>query len=117
MENSKIEFVWDSVIEKIAGDPMVTSIQLRNVKTNKTSALELTGVFVAIGLIPNSKTFSDLVNLNSTGHIITDETMATSAPGIFAVGDVRQNSARQVSSAVGDGATAAIAAFRYLKER
>jgi len=116
-ENSKIEFIWDSIVEKMDGEPMVSSIQLRNVKTNKVSALNLTGVFVAIGFIPNSSLFTSLVKLNNTGHIITDELMVTSVPGIFAAGDIRQNSARQVSSAVGDGATAAISAFRYLKEK
>jgi thioredoxin reductase (NADPH) len=114
--NSKIEFIWDSVVEKIVGDPMVKLVQLRNVKTNNISDLELTGVFVAVGLVPNSKDFAELVKLNDTGHIVTNEMMATSAPGIFAAGDIRQNSARQVSSAVGDGATAAISAFKYLKE-
>ena len=115
--NSKIEFVWDSVVDEIIGDPMVKSVKLRNVKTKKTSILDLTGIFVAIGLVPNSKYFSGLVDLDSTGHVIADKMMATSTPGVFAVGDIRQHSARQVSSAVGDGATAAISAFRYLKEK
>lgn len=113
----KIEFIWDTVVEDVTGDSTVNAIKLRNVKTGKTSVLQLAGVFVAVGLVPNSQAFSELVKLDETGHVITDEMMATSAPGVFAAGDIRKNSARQVSSAVGDGATAAISAFRYLKER
>ncbi|MBM3175514.1 MAG: thioredoxin-disulfide reductase [Chloroflexi bacterium] len=113
----KIKFIWDTVVEDVTGEPMVSAIKLRNVKTGETSVLQLAGVFVAIGLVPNSQPFSELVKLDETGHVITDELMATSASGIFAAGDIRKNSARQVSSAVGDGATAAISAFRYLKER
>ncbi|MBM4452349.1 MAG: thioredoxin-disulfide reductase [Chloroflexi bacterium] len=113
----KIKFIWDTVVEDVTGEPMVNAIRLRNVKTGKTSVLQLAGVFVAIGLVPNSQAFSELVKLDETGHVITDELMATSAPGVFAAGDIRKNSARQVSSAVGDGATAAISVFRYLKER
>lgn len=113
----KIEFIWDTVVEDVTGEPIVDAIKLRNVKTGKPSVLQLAGVFVAIGLVPNSQAFSELVKLDETGHVITDEMMATSVPGVFAAGDIRKNSARQVSSAVGDGATAAISAFRYLKER
>ena len=113
----KIDFIWDTVVEDVTGEPTVNAIKLRNVKTDKTSVLQLAGVFVALGLVPNSQCFSGIVKLDETGHIITDELMATSAPGIFAAGDIRKNSARQVSTAVGDGATAAISAFRYLKER
>jgi thioredoxin reductase (NADPH) len=75
------------------------------------------GVFIAIGLEPNSQCFADIVEQDETGLIKTNELMSTSAPGIFAVGDIRKNSPRQVSSAVGDGATAALAAFKYLREK
>jgi len=116
MAQPKIKFVWDSVVEEIVGGEVVKALKLRNVKTNKSSTLEVAGVFVAVGLKPNSQEFADIVKLSKTGHIITDEMMATSVPGLFAAGDVRQSSARQVASAVGDGATAAKAAFGYLKE-
>jgi thioredoxin reductase (NADPH) len=115
MAQPKIEFVWDSVVEEIVGGEVVKALKLRNVKTQKTSVLEVAGVFVAVGLKPNSQQFADILKLAKTGHIATDEKMATSAPGIFAAGDVRQSSARQIASAVGDGATAALAAFSYLK--
>jgi thioredoxin reductase (NADPH) len=111
----KIEFIWGTIVEEIVGGEVVKALKLRNVKTGKSSTLEVAGVFVAVGLKPNSQKFADVVKLSQTGHIITDERMATSAPGFFAAGDVRQNSARQIASAVGDGATAALAAFSYLK--
>jgi thioredoxin reductase (NADPH) len=111
----KIEFIWDTIVEGIVGGEVVKALKLRNVKTGESSTLEVAGVFVAVGLKPNSQKFADVVKLSKTGHIITDERMATSAHGFFAAGDVRQNSARQIASAVGDGATAALAVFSYLK--
>jgi thioredoxin reductase (NADPH) len=113
----KLKFVWDSVVEEITGDGVVTGVRLRNVKTGKISILRVEGVFVAVGLKPNSQSFDNIVDLDEMGYIMTDELMATSAPGVFAIGDIRRNSVRQVASAVGDGATAALSAFKYLRER
>jgi len=113
----KLKFIWDSVVEEVTGQEIVSGLKLRNVKTGEASSLRLLGVFVAVGLEPNSECFADMVDLDETGQIMTDESMATSAPGIFAVGDIRRNSARQVASAVGDGATAAASALRYIQER
>lgn len=113
----KLKFVLDTVVEDITGEGKVNGLRLRNVKTGKISALRVKGVFIAVGLKPNSQCFSNIVDLDETGHIITNELMATSVHGIFASGDIRRNSARQVASAVGDGATAAISAFKYLRER
>lgn len=113
----KLKFIWDTVVEEVTGDNQVSEIRLRNVKTGEASTLSVAGVFFAVGLEPNSQCFADIVKLDETGHIITDEFMATSAPGIFAIGDIRKNSPRQVASAVGDGATAAKAVFKYLRER
>ena len=115
MAQPKIRFIWDTIVEEIVGGEVVKALQLRNVKTKKSSALEVAGVFVAVGLKPNSQHFADILKLSKSGHISTDETMATSAPGFFAAGDVRQSSARQIATAVGDGATAALAAFSYLR--
>jgi thioredoxin reductase (NADPH) len=111
----KIKFVWDTIVDEIVGGEVVKALKLRNVKTGKTSTLEVAGVFVAVGLRPNSQPFADILKLTESGHIVTDETMATSVPGLFAAGDVRRSSARQVASAVGDGATAAKATFSYLR--
>ncbi|MCJ7516308.1 MAG: FAD-dependent oxidoreductase, partial [Dehalococcoidia bacterium] len=113
----KLEPVWNTVVEEIIGDNKVNGLTLRNIKTGEISKLEVAGVFVAIGFEPNSQYFANVVELDEAGLIKTDGLMATSAPGIFAVGDVRKNSPRQVAGAVGDGATAALSTFKYLRER
>ena len=111
----KLDFIWDTVVEEVMGQELVKGLKLSNVKTEQRSILELDGVFVAIGFMPNSQCFSNILDLNDAGYIITDETMATSVNGIFAAGDIRRNSPRQIAAAVGDGVTAAMSAFRYLQ--
>lgn len=112
----KLEFIWSTVVDEVIGEKMLKGLRLHNVKTGQHSILEVAGVFVAIGLMPNSQRFSSILELDDAGYIVTDETMATSTPGIFAAGDIRRNSVRQIAAAVGDGATAAISAFKYLQE-
>jgi thioredoxin reductase (NADPH) len=111
--NPKMEFIWDTVVEQVTGEQMVEALKLRNVKTGQLSTLEVAGVFVAVGLVPNNKPFAGILQLSETGHIITDELLATSVPGIYAAGDIRKNSPRQIVSAVGDGATAALSVLHY----
>jgi len=112
----RIQFLWNTVVDEVVGNEgKVSALKLRNVKTQQTSSLDIDGVFVAIGLKPNSQRFVGLVQLTETGHIITNERMTTSVSGVFVAGDVRSNSARQISTAVGDGATAAMSALRYLR--
>jgi len=115
MSNTKIQFVWNSVVSKLEGGEKLSGLVLKDVKTGNTSRLEVAGVFVAIGLIPNSDPFRRFVELDEAGNIPTDEMMRTALPGVFAAGDIRKNSARQVAAAVGDGAVAAKSAFGYLK--
>jgi len=112
----KLEFIWSTVVEAIMGEKLMSGIKLRNVKTGQSSILKVEGIFVAVGFVPNSQQFSNILELDDTGYIVTDETMATSAPGIFAAGDIRRNSPRQIAAAVGDGATAAISASKYIQE-
>jgi thioredoxin reductase (NADPH) len=112
--NPKIEFVWDSVVEAIEGDAKVQKIQIKNVKTEAQSVLEVAAIFVSIGLHPYTGYLKDIVSLNEEGYIITNERLQTDVPGIFAAGDIRANSARQVVVAAGDGATAAIYAEKYI---
>lgn len=112
---SKIEFIWNTVVEEIVGEAKVSALRLRNVKTHQLSSLEVDGVFVAVGTKPNNQCFVDLVKLNETGQPVTNELMATSVPSIFAAGDIRNNSARQIATAVGDGATAATSVLKYLR--
>jgi len=111
----KLEFIWNTVVEEVLGDRLLERLELRNVKTGQQSNLKVDGLFVAVGVMPNSQQFFKILELDDAGYIVTDEMMATSAPGIFAAGDIRRNSARQVAAAVGDGTTAAMSAFRYLQ--
>jgi len=117
LAHPKLKPIWDTVVDEITGEGKLSGLRLRNVKTGKIINLQVAGVFVAIGLEPNGQRFASVVELDETGLIKTDELMATSAPGIFAVGDIRKNSARQLASAVGDGATATLSAFKYLREK
>lgn len=110
----KIEFIWDTVVTQIEGDAVVRQLTLKNTKNDRISVLELAGVFVAIGSRPNSTQWQGVLSLDEEGYIITNELMETKIPGIFAAGDVRHNSTRQVITAAGDGATAAISAARFL---
>jgi thioredoxin reductase (NADPH) len=112
----KLEFIWSTVVEEVLGDKMLEELKLRNVKTGKHSILKVAAVFVAVGLMPNSQSFFKIVDLDDAGYIVTDEAMATSAIGIFAAGDIRRNSPRQIGAAVGDGVTAAKSAFKYIQE-
>ncbi len=112
---SKIEPVWDTVPEEIIGDTKVIELSLQNVKTGNIHKLKVSGVFVAIGFEPNSQAFADIIELDEAGLIKTSEVMATSTPGIFAAGDIRRNSPRQVAGAVGDGVAAALSAFKHIR--
>jgi thioredoxin reductase (NADPH) len=113
----KLEFIWDTVVEEVSGDKVLEELKLRNVKTGQQSNLKVNGVFVAVGFMPNSRSFFNIIEMDDAGYIVTDETMATSAPGIFAAGDIRRNSPRQIAAAVGDGVTAAMSAFKYVQEQ
>jgi thioredoxin reductase (NADPH) len=110
----KIDFRWDSVVEKIEGKDLVSGLRLRNVKTGRKSNLSISGVFVSIGFIPNTEYLKSVLPLAENGAIITNGMMETEVAGIFAAGDIRQGSPRQVTTACGDGATAAIQATKFL---
>jgi thioredoxin reductase (NADPH) len=113
-KHPKINFLWNTVVEAIEGDSKVGRLSLRNVKTEEKSTLDVAGIFVAVGQRPNTGYLKDVVLLEKNGTIITNEKMETNMPGIFAAGDIRANSIRQVAAAVGDGAVAAVYAERYL---
>lgn len=108
-----VEILWDTVVERIQGDDQVSSIAIKNVKTKKEEELAVDGVFVAVGILPISEAFQDLVDMEY-GYIVADESCATSVPGIFAAGDVRTKQLRQISTAVSDGANAITSVERYL---
>lgn len=115
-KNPKMEFIWDSVVESINGDTKVKSLTLRNVKTGEKSDLEVGAIFVFVGFVPNSNLTREPLAKDSGGYIITNERMETSIKGIYAVGDVRAQLVRQITNAVGDGTTAAVAAEKYIEE-
>jgi len=109
-----IEFVLDSVVEAIEGDNVVHKLRLQNVKSRSQSILEVDGIFIAIGLKPNTGYLGDILQLDKPGNIITDGQMKTNIAGILAAGDIRAGSIRQVVAAAGDGAVAAISAKNYI---
>jgi thioredoxin reductase (NADPH) len=114
--NPKAEVIWDTVPEEILGDPSVSGIRLRNVKTGDTRTLDVGGVFVFIGFKPNSDLLAGTrVERDGGGHILTNHLMETAEPAIYAAGDIRAQLARQVTTAVGDATTAAIAAEKYIE--
>ncbi len=114
-KNEKIEFVWDSVVKEILGDNLVHTAVLENVKSGERLNLSVNGVFPYIGMTPNIENISGQVEQDANGFIITDETMRTSAEGVFAVGDVRKTPLRQVITAASDGAIGAVYAVKYVE--
>lgn len=113
-KNDKIEFVWDSVATQINGASGVESITVKNVKTRDTKDLAVNGCFVWVGTTPNAGFIGKDIKTDEFGFIVTDHHMATSVPGVFAAGDIRNTPLRQVATAVGDAAIAAISAEHYL---
>ena len=114
LSEQKIKIVWDTIPMHIAGDTGVEGIHIKNVKTGQESYLPLQGVFVFIGYKPNNDLVEGLVELDESGFVVTNNHMETSVAGVFAAGDIRSKLLRQVSTAVGEGATAAFAAEKYL---
>jgi thioredoxin reductase (NADPH) len=115
--NDKIEVVWDSLPEQVTSDNRgVNGLEVKNKLSGEKSVLEVEGVFFAIGVIPKAHFLADVLDLNEDGYIVTDTECRTSIPGVFAAGDVRNKTLKQIATAVGDGAVAAITAEKYLDE-
>lgn len=116
-DNPKIKMIWDSVPEEVVGDDAgVTSLKIKNVKTDEVSELNVQGVFIYIGYTPNTDPVKDIITINESNYAVADENMASSGDGIFIAGDVRAKPLKQIATAVGDGATAAISAEKYIEE-
>ena len=119
--NEKIKFIWDSVIESVGGDGVLNTMTIRNVKTDVLTDIhadendKVFGLFGYLGLLPNSALFKDVLPLEN-GYIRTDEDMRTNIPGVFAAGDIRVKSLRQVITAAADGAIAAVQAEKYISD-
>jgi thioredoxin reductase (NADPH) len=115
--NIKIVPRHQTLVDEVLGDAAVTGVRVHDLISGQTSRIDLAGLFVFIGLKPNTEILRDHVRLNKTGHVATDGLMKTACDGLYAVGDIRQDSASQAVTSAGDGATAAIAAYRYIKEK
>ena len=116
-EHPKIEIIRDTVIKAIIGDNSVTGVRTHNLATNRDSEVDLHSLFLYVGLEPNSELVRELIEPDNAGHIPVNLSMETGEPGLYAAGDVRQRSAAQLVASAGDGATAAIAAYNYLRGR
>ena len=110
----KIEFLLSTIVKAIEGKDFVQKLRLQHVVTGEQSFLEVAGVFIAVGLKPNTEYLKNTLSLDKKGHIITDEQMKTKIPGIFAAGDIRSGSIQQTIAAAGDGAIAAINAKKFI---
>ncbi len=115
LANEKLNIIYDTVVDEIVGDEKVTQLKLRNKKTDTASTLDVNGVFIFVGYLPNGSFLPAELEVNELGYIVTDEEMATNIPGVFAVGDVRQKKLRQVTTAVGDGGAVMHAIEDYLR--
>ncbi len=115
--NDKIEPVWNSAVERVEGDSSgMKTVVLKNRVSGEQRSLDLEGLFVAIGVIPKAHFLAEVLDLDAEGYILTDAECRTSIPGVFAAGDVRKKLLKQIATAVGDGAVAAIMAEKYLMD-
>lgn len=112
-----VEMVWDSVSKEIVGEDRVTGLTVTNVKTGEERTLEVSGIFIAVGITPDSGLVKKLVSCDPAGYVVAGEEGVTSAPGLFVAGDVRAKALRQVVTAVADGANCVTSAERYLAEQ
>jgi thioredoxin reductase (NADPH) len=115
--NDKIEFVWDTVVDEVVGNGMVTAVETTNVKSDEKKQIETNGVFIYIGHYPNSKFLEGHLAMDEHGYLITDEKMRTSVPGVFAAGEIQDSMYRQIATSVGQGCAAAMQCEKWLSER
>ena len=111
-----VHLVWNSVVSKLLYDKTLTGITVQNVESGETSDIECSGLFVAVGRLPNTALFKDTVELDDSGYIVADESTRTNIPGVFAVGDVRTKALRQIVTACADGAVASKYIEDYIRE-
>jgi len=114
--NDKIEIVWNSIITEIEGKQFVENLKIHNRKTKENSDLAVDGVFMYVGIVPNNELVKEIVKIDERGFILVDESMQTSVPGIYSIGDINQKALRQVVTAASDGAIAAFSAEKWIEE-
>ena len=117
IKNEKLEFILDTVVETINGDTQIRSLSLLNKKTSEKRVLDIDGIFIYVGIIPNSELIKPYVELDAAGFVITDDDMQTKVPGLYVVGDVRKKTLRQVVTATSDGAIAGFNAEKWIGEQ
>ncbi|MDR1230130.1 MAG: FAD-dependent oxidoreductase [Spirochaetaceae bacterium] len=115
LANPKIRFLWNTTVAGFEGDDLLRQVTLQNTQTGERGSIDVDGCFLFIGFLPNTVLFEGLLNLSPEGYIITNEDMETGIAGIFAAGDVRKKTLRQIATAVGDGAIAAYMAEQYIR--
>lgn len=116
-KNEKIDFIWNSTVEELQGNDMhVTNVVIKDVVTKEIKTIPADGVFIYVGLLPMSDGFKDLGITDEEGWVVTNSTMETDVAGIFAIGDVRQKTLRQITTAVGDGGEAGQAVYKYIEK-
>lgn len=114
LSQPNVEMIWNHVVKKIQGNDMVEGLVIENTESKETRELPVDGVFVAVGILPDTEIFKGVVKCNPAGYIIAGEDGKTSVPGMFVAGDARQKPIRQIITAVADGANAAISAVNYV---
>jgi thioredoxin reductase (NADPH) len=117
MKNEKISFAWNSTVEDILGQDLVTGVRLKNIVTGTSTDMTCDGVFVAIGHQPNTDLFKCQLDMDEKGYVLTRQGTATSVAGVFAAGDVQDTRYRQAVTAAGSGCMAAIDAERFLEHQ
>jgi thioredoxin reductase (NADPH) len=116
MKNSRMEFVWNTVVDSFQGEERLNRVVLKNTKTSELIEVPVDGCFLFIGYVPNTEIFKGQINVTRQGYVISNEKMETNIDGVFAVGDVRDKFLKQVATAVGDGAVAGVGAEKYIAE-
>jgi thioredoxin reductase (NADPH) len=109
-----VEIIWDSEVTQICGKDIVEKIEIKNKKTGDSNYIDVNGIFIAVGVVPNTDWLNGLVEMDDKGYIIADETCETSKAGIFAAGDIRKKPMRQIITAVADGANAINSAQKFI---
>ena len=112
-----VEVIWNSEVKEIAGEDIVEGVSVYNNVSKTQSSLAVNGVFIAVGIVPNTKMFQGMVEMDEKGYILADETCVTSQKGIFAAGDIRKKTMRQIITAVADGANAVYSVQNYFMEQ
>lgn len=116
MDNPKMEFLWNTVVDSFQGDDHLEKVVLKNIKTGQLEPINADTCFLFIGYLPNTEIFKGILNMNASGYLKTNERMESNIPGVWAVGDVRDKFLKQVATAVGDGAIAGYGAEKYIAE-